>query len=80
MNQPGFLERIKSGRTLVSDGATGTNLQQRGLAAGKPGELWVVERTGEIARCTKSLLLPVRISSSPARSAAHPSAWRGGLG
>ncbi len=56
MNQPGFLERIKSGRTLVSDGATGTNLQQRGLAAGKPGELWVVERPEEIARLHKEFV------------------------
>jgi 5-methyltetrahydrofolate--homocysteine methyltransferase len=43
-----FLERIKNGEALVSDGATGTNLQQRGLAAGKPGEVWVLERSDEI--------------------------------
>lgn len=45
-----FLKRIKAGEVLVSDGATGTNLQQRGLAAGKPGEVWVFERPEEILR------------------------------
>jgi 5-methyltetrahydrofolate--homocysteine methyltransferase len=42
------MERIKSGQVLVADGATGTNLQQRGLTAGKPGEVWVFERPEEI--------------------------------
>ncbi len=56
MNRSGFLERLKSGQTLVSDGATGTNLQQRGLAAGKPGELWLVERPEEILRLHKEFV------------------------
>ncbi len=43
-----FLERIYAGDVLVSDGATGTNLQQRGLPAGKSGEFWVLENPGEI--------------------------------
>ena len=30
-------------KTLVADGATGSNLQQRGLAKGDPGEKWVLE-------------------------------------
>jgi 5-methyltetrahydrofolate--homocysteine methyltransferase len=56
MNNTTFLERIRSGEILVSDGATGTNLQQRGLAAGRPGELWVIERPGEISRLHKDFI------------------------
>jgi 5-methyltetrahydrofolate--homocysteine methyltransferase len=50
VNGGGFLDRIASGQVLVADGATGTNLQARGLAAGKPGEIWVFERPDEIKR------------------------------
>lgn len=45
-----FLERLKAGECLVADGATGTNLQKRGLERGKPGELWLLERPDEILR------------------------------
>jgi 5-methyltetrahydrofolate--homocysteine methyltransferase len=45
-----FLERLKSGQVFVSDGATGTNLQARGLGLGMPGEVWVLERPDEIVR------------------------------
>ena len=38
-----FLERIRAGEVLVSNGATGSNLQQRGLPPGKSGEYWVLE-------------------------------------
>lgn len=37
-----FIELLGK-RTLVADGATGTNLQQRGLQKGDPGEKWVLE-------------------------------------
>ncbi|MEM5773952.1 MAG: homocysteine S-methyltransferase family protein, partial [Anaerolineaceae bacterium] len=50
MTKKSFLERIQTGQALVSDGATGTNLQQRGLAAGKSGEYWVMENPDEIVR------------------------------
>jgi len=43
-----FLSRLRSGDVLVSDGATGTNLQAMGLAAGKPAEEWVIERPDSI--------------------------------
>ena len=33
-----FIDRIKKGDVLVSDGATGTNLQSMGLKAGIPPE------------------------------------------
>ncbi len=38
-----FLERIQRGEVLTADGATGTNLQQRGLPIGQPGELFVLQ-------------------------------------
>lgn len=45
-----FLDRLRTGQVLVSDGATGTNLQQRGLARGMPSERWVLENPAEIVR------------------------------
>ncbi len=45
-----FLERINHGEILVADGATGSNLQERGLPAGKTGEAWVLENPDEIIR------------------------------
>jgi 5-methyltetrahydrofolate--homocysteine methyltransferase len=36
-----FLERLRTGRVLVADGATGTNYQQMGLAIGVAPEDWV---------------------------------------
>ncbi len=45
-----FLERIKAGEVLVADGATGTNLQQRGLERGVSAEIWVLDRPQEITR------------------------------
>ena len=43
-----FLERLQAGDVLVADGATGTNLQQRGLARGTPSERWVLENPSQI--------------------------------
>lgn len=51
-----FLDQIKSGKILVSDGATGSNLQQRGLPDGKPGELWVLENPDEIIRLERDFI------------------------
>jgi 5-methyltetrahydrofolate--homocysteine methyltransferase len=48
MNSGNFLAAIKSGKTLVLDGATGTNLQARGLDKGKSGEAWVLEKPEQI--------------------------------
>jgi 5-methyltetrahydrofolate--homocysteine methyltransferase len=41
---------------LISDGATGTNLQQRGLAKGLPGEVWVLENPQAIQQLYKDFL------------------------
>jgi 5-methyltetrahydrofolate--homocysteine methyltransferase len=38
-----LLDRLKTGKVLVSDGATGTNLQQVGMERGKSAEDWVLE-------------------------------------
>ena len=45
-----FMDQIHTGKILLADGATGSNLQQRGLPNGKPGELWVLENPDEIVR------------------------------
>lgn len=42
MAENNFVNLLAS-RTLVADGATGSNLQQRGLEKGDPGEKWVLE-------------------------------------
>lgn len=43
-----FLEKVESGQALVSDGATGTNLQKRGLPRGVSSEAWLFEKPDEI--------------------------------
>lgn len=43
MNTNRFIERLNSAEILVLDGATGTNLQQRGLPTGTPSDLWVID-------------------------------------
>ena len=45
-----FLERLQTGQVLVLDGATGTNLQRRGLPVGMPSDLWVVDNPEEVTR------------------------------
>jgi 5-methyltetrahydrofolate--homocysteine methyltransferase len=51
-----FLERIQSGQVLIADGATGTNLQQRGLGRGVAAEAWVLERPDEILRLHRDFI------------------------
>ncbi len=45
-----FLDRLRAGEVLVADGATGTNLQQRGLARGVTSERWVLDNPEQIVR------------------------------
>lgn len=45
-----FTERISNQEILLSDGATGTNLQQRGLPPGISAEKWVLEKPDAIQR------------------------------
>ncbi|HMN12344.1 MAG TPA: homocysteine S-methyltransferase family protein [Bellilinea sp.] len=51
-----FREDIHAGKVLIADGATGTNLQQRGLPSGKSGEFWVLEKPEEILRLERNFL------------------------
>lgn len=44
----GFLERLEKEKVLVSDGATGTNLQKVGLVGGIIPEGWVLEQPEKI--------------------------------
>jgi len=43
-----FLSRLESNAVLIADGATGTNLQSRGLPRGVPSDTWVLERPDQI--------------------------------
>ena len=45
---PTFIERLSAGNVLVSDGATGTNLQQAGLKPGEHPEEWVYSHPDRI--------------------------------
>ena len=69
-----FLEFIKTGKVLVADGATGTNLQQRGLPRGLSGENWVLDKPEEIIRLERDfidagagLILTCTFNASPLR-------------
>ena len=43
-----IISRLKSGRVIVADGATGTMLQAAGLPAGTPPDRWVLENPDPI--------------------------------
>lgn len=47
---------LKSGRVLVSDGAWGTFLQQKGLKPGECPELWNVERPDDVRAIAQSYI------------------------
>jgi 5-methyltetrahydrofolate--homocysteine methyltransferase len=73
MSNP-FLEKLQSGQVLVSDGATGTNLFQRGLPRGLSGENWVLDMPDEIVRLERDfvaagadIILTCTFSASPLR-------------
>lgn len=51
-----FLERLNSGKVLVADGATGTNLQKVGLAAGTHTEDWVIDHPDRILNLEKAFV------------------------
>lgn len=51
-----FLQAVQSGNLLISDGATGTNLQRRGLPAGKPSDLWVFDNPEEVVRLHREFI------------------------
>ncbi len=45
-----FLERLAAGERLISDGATGTNLQMDGLEPGQAPETWITEAPEKILK------------------------------
>ncbi|HZW04106.1 MAG TPA: homocysteine S-methyltransferase family protein [Anaerolineaceae bacterium] len=51
-----FRQAIQAGDCLVSDGATGTNLQKRGLPPGRPSDVWVLEKPEEIVRLHRDFI------------------------
>jgi 5-methyltetrahydrofolate--homocysteine methyltransferase len=50
-----FLSQLKN-QVLVVDGATGTNLQKRGLPKGKPSDLWVIENPEAITQLHRDFI------------------------
>lgn len=51
-----FLQRLQSAKTLVADGATGTNLQKVGLPAGIHTEDWVLDQPEKILALEKAFV------------------------
>ena len=51
-----FIDRLAAGDILVSDGATGTNLQSAGLALGVPPEDWVFDAPEKILALHRSFI------------------------
>ena len=51
-----FLDAIQSGKILIAEGATGSNLQMRGLPDGKSGEAWVLENPQAILTLAKDFI------------------------
>ena len=49
-----IIDRLRGGRTLVSDGAWGTFLHEKGLRVGECPELWHVERPGDVEDIARS--------------------------
>ena len=47
---------VKQGRILISDGAWGTFLHQKGLKAGECPELWCIDRPGDVMDIARSYI------------------------
>lgn len=56
MSSSHFLERLQDGKVLVLDGATGTNLQRRGLPGGTPSDLWVMDNPDAVMQLHRDFL------------------------
>jgi 5-methyltetrahydrofolate--homocysteine methyltransferase len=48
LTRPSLIEALKTGRVLVSDGAWGTFLQNKGMKPGECPELWCIEHFDEV--------------------------------
>jgi len=51
-----FLEEIRAGKVWTADGATGTNLQRRGLPPGQPGEVFVLQNPAAIEELAQEFI------------------------
>ncbi len=51
-----FAERLKAGQVMVTDGATGTNLQKSGLLSGMHTEDWVYDHPEKILELEKAFV------------------------
>ena len=51
-----IIDRIKAGKTLVSDGAWGTFLQKKGMEPGECPEEWNLSRPGDVLDIAKSYI------------------------
>lgn len=51
-----IVDAVKSGRTLISDGAWGTFLQKKGLQPGECPELWCIDRPDDVFEIAKSYI------------------------
>lgn len=56
MGNSRFLDLLSSGQKLVADGATGTNLQARGLERGLPSDVWVLENPQQIVQLHRDFM------------------------
>jgi 5-methyltetrahydrofolate--homocysteine methyltransferase len=56
MSKLSFLSRIKNNEILVADGATGTNLIERGLPSGTTPETWVMDRSEQVIQLHKDFI------------------------
>ena len=56
MTKNAFLDRLNAGEVLVSDGATGTNLQREGLPVGAAAEVWVLENPDAIMALNQAFI------------------------
>lgn len=74
MTKKTILERLKDNKILVADGATGTNLQKRGLPHGVTAEQWMLEQPHQIERLYRDfvqagsdIILTCTFGGSPVR-------------
>ena len=51
-----LLERLAVGEVLISDGATGTNMQERGLTLGTPPEAWLFENPAAVIQLHRDFI------------------------
>lgn len=56
MSTLNFRQALQTGRILISDGATGTNYQARGLERGMPPEQWLFDEPNQVIRLHREFI------------------------